>query len=56
LAVDASTTPGSAGVFAIGAARRPLFMLDLDVHSLAVEALQDLPPGTGWGEVPTPMF
>jgi hypothetical protein len=43
-------------LFAIGAKRTPLFFADVDVHSLRVEGVWDLSSGTGWGQVPTPMF
>jgi protein-S-isoprenylcysteine O-methyltransferase Ste14 len=42
--------------FAIGAERSPQFMLDLDVHSLAIRDLKDLPKDTAWAKVPTPAF
>ena len=43
-------------LFAIGARRTPVFFADVDVHDLRLEEIQDLSPGTGWGQVPTPMF
>lgn len=43
-------------LFAIGAMRTPVFFADIDVHSLRLEGVRDLPPGTGWGQVPTPTF
>jgi protein-S-isoprenylcysteine O-methyltransferase Ste14 len=45
-----------AAVFATGAARRPLFFADVDLHALRCERVQALGPGTGWGDVPTPTF
>jgi hypothetical protein len=56
--VKVSGTPGQApfGVFAIGAERSPQFMLDVNVHTLSVARLQDLPRQTAWANVPTPVF
>jgi hypothetical protein len=42
--------------FAIGAERSPQFMLDLDVHTLTVRDVKDLPRDTAWADVPTPAF
>jgi len=42
--------------FDINAGRTPLFMVDVDVHTMAVDRIRDLPRETGWGKVPTPMF
>jgi protein-S-isoprenylcysteine O-methyltransferase Ste14 len=53
---DAATPPGRASVFALDAPRTPLFFADIDVHNLVVQDIRGLPPGTGWGRVPTPMF
>jgi protein-S-isoprenylcysteine O-methyltransferase Ste14 len=46
----------SAALFAISARRSPLFLADVDMHTLAVHTLRDLPQDTGWGRVPTPSF
>jgi len=48
------TTPAS--LFAINSSRVPHFLVDVDIHGLVVLATRDLGPGTGWGEVPTPLF
>lgn len=45
-----------AALFAIGGVRLPRFYVDVDLHALTVLAVHELGPGTGWGEVPTPMF
>jgi hypothetical protein len=45
-----------AALFAINAARTPLFFADVEMHELALLEVKDLGPGTGWGLVPTPMF
>jgi hypothetical protein len=42
--------------FAIGAERSPEFMLDVDVHSLTIRDVEDLPKDTAWANVPTPVF
>jgi hypothetical protein len=47
-------TPAS--LFAINAARIPRFLADVDIHGLALLEVKDLGPGTGWGDVPTPLF
>lgn len=43
-------------VFAVNAVRTPDFMVDIDVHSLNVLDLKNLPVETAWGRVPTPAF
>jgi len=45
-----------AALFSMTAARRPLFFADVDFHASRLLRVQDLGPGTGWGNVPTPMF
>ena len=45
-----------ASLFAINAARTPLFFADVEIHTLALVNLKELGSGTGWGRVPTPMF
>jgi protein-S-isoprenylcysteine O-methyltransferase Ste14 len=42
--------------FAINAIRTPEFMIDVDVHTLRVVGVKDLPVETAWGKVPTPSF
>ena len=56
--VKVSRTTGQApfDVFAIGAERSPQFMLDVDIHTLTVRELKDLPKETAWANVPTPVF
>ena len=57
LGVRTSTpTPAPSSLFAIGAARTPLFFADVDMHTLELVDVKALGPGTGWGRVPTPMF
>ena len=43
-------------VFSIGAERTPEFMVDMDIHTLTIHDLKELPKDTGWGKVPTPIF
>ncbi len=45
-----------ADLFSINALRVPQFMVDVDVHSLKLIDVKDLPHGSGWGTVPTPTF
>lgn len=49
-------TATPAALFSINTARVPRFLVDVDVHGLVVEGIRDLGPGTGWGDVPTPLF
>jgi protein-S-isoprenylcysteine O-methyltransferase Ste14 len=57
LRVEGPTGPHDpSALFAINAQRSPLFLADVDMHTLAVHAVRDLPPDTGWGRVPTPSF
>jgi protein-S-isoprenylcysteine O-methyltransferase Ste14 len=43
-------------LFGIDTVRVPQFFVDIDLHSLTLLEVKNLSPGTGWGEVPTPMF
>jgi protein-S-isoprenylcysteine O-methyltransferase Ste14 len=45
-----------AGAFTLNARRVPIFMADIEFHSLRLLKLRDLPPQTGWQDVPTPVF
>ncbi|MGA2615499.1 MAG: isoprenylcysteine carboxylmethyltransferase family protein [Spirochaetia bacterium] len=48
---------GSAAAdFGINAQRTPRFFVDVSLHTNEVLQVHDTPSGTGWGEVPTPMF
>jgi protein-S-isoprenylcysteine O-methyltransferase Ste14 len=53
-------TPGGeatpAALLGVRAPRRPLFLADVDLHALEVQRVEELGPGTGWGDVPTPLF
>ena len=48
------TTPASD--FGINNKRTPRFFVDVHLHTGQVLQVQDTPEGTGWGDVPTPMF
>lgn len=56
--VEVSETSGQTpfDAFGIGVERFPRFMLDVDIHSLAIQDLKDLPRETAWASVPTPVF
>jgi hypothetical protein len=43
-------------LFSINAIRIPDFMIDVDVHTLQVLGVKNLPVETAWGTVPTPVF
>jgi Phospholipid methyltransferase len=43
-------------VFGITTSRVPQFFADVDIHNLVLLDIHSLDPGTGWGQVPTPMF
>jgi protein-S-isoprenylcysteine O-methyltransferase Ste14 len=43
-------------LFSINALRVPQFMADVDVHNLQLIEVKELPHGSGWGTVPTPVF
>jgi len=42
--------------FAINSSRTPWFFIDANIHTGTVLQIKDTPHGTGWGNVPTPMF
>ncbi len=42
--------------FDINVARRPLFFVDVHLHTGEILQLKDTPSGSGWGTVPTPIF
>jgi protein-S-isoprenylcysteine O-methyltransferase Ste14 len=43
-------------LFAINALRVPQFMADVEVHTMQLLDVKELPHGSGWGSVPTPVF
>jgi protein-S-isoprenylcysteine O-methyltransferase Ste14 len=54
--VSGTAGPKPFDVFGIGVERSPQFMLDVDIHTLAIQELKDLPRETAWAHVPTPVF
>ena len=42
--------------FAINNERTPRFFVDVHIHTHEVVRLKDTPTGSGWGDVPTPIF
>jgi protein-S-isoprenylcysteine O-methyltransferase Ste14 len=42
--------------FGINIKRTPLFFVDLNLHPVEILRVQEMPGGSGWGHVPTPMF
>jgi protein-S-isoprenylcysteine O-methyltransferase Ste14 len=48
------TTPSAD--FEINDRRTPHFFVDIHLHTNQVHQVLDTPQGTGWGDVPTPMF
>jgi hypothetical protein len=56
LSIEDVDVKNPSDLFAINALRVPRFMVDIDVHSLKVLDVKELPHGSGWGTVPTPMF
>ena len=56
LSIEGIEVAAPADLFAIRALRVPAFLADVDVHGLRVLEIRDLPHGSGWGTVPTPVF
>jgi hypothetical protein len=56
LSIEDVEVNSPADLFSINALRVPEFMVDVDVHNLRLIDVKDLPHGSGWGTVPTPMF
>jgi protein-S-isoprenylcysteine O-methyltransferase Ste14 len=44
------------GDFDINTRRKPLFFVDVHLHTGEILQIRDTPAGSGWGTVPTPMF
>jgi hypothetical protein len=42
--------------FDINITRKPLFFVDIHLHTGEILQIRDTPTGSGWGTVPTPMF
>ncbi len=56
LKVGDAGTDNPQDVFSINSARVPQFVADIEVHTLELFEVKDLPQQTGWGTVPTPIF
>ena len=58
--IEVSANPGELASpvddFNINAARKPLFFVDVHLHTREILQIQDVTSGSGWGTVPTPMF
>jgi protein-S-isoprenylcysteine O-methyltransferase Ste14 len=50
------STDSPASLFRINVTRTAQFFVDVDIHELTLLQVKDLGAGTGWGDVPTPMF
>jgi protein-S-isoprenylcysteine O-methyltransferase Ste14 len=50
------TLASPADDFGIAVTRRPLFFVDVHLHTGEILTVRDTPPGSGWGTVPTPVF
>ena len=56
LSIEDTDVKGPSDLFSINALRVPQFMVDMEVHTLHLLEIKDLPHGSGWGTVPTPVF
>jgi protein-S-isoprenylcysteine O-methyltransferase Ste14 len=56
LSIEDVAVKTPADLFSINALRVPQFMVDVDVHNMQLLEVKDLPHGSGWGTVPTPVF
>ena len=56
LSIEGENVLSSASLFSINALRVPQFMVDVDLHEVRLLDVKDLPHGSGWGSVPTPVF
>jgi len=58
--IEISATPGELTSpfddFDINVTRKPLFFVDVHLHTGEILQVKDTPSGSGWGTVPTPMF
>ncbi len=51
-----SGQPNQADLFGINVRRSPVFVADVEIQNLVLQDVRNLPPETGWGRVPTPIF
>ncbi len=56
LAIEDVDVKKPADPFSINALRVPQFMVDVEVHTMQILDVKELPHGSGWGRVPTPVF
>ena len=56
LSIEGGSGQSPSSLFSINAVRVPQFMVDIDLHEASLLAVKDLPHGSGWGSVPTPVF
>jgi len=56
LELDGAASQSPPDLFGINTLRVPQFMVDVDVHEARLLDVQELPHGSGWGTVPTPIF
>ncbi len=56
LSIENVEVKNPADLFSINALRVPQFMVDVEVHRMKLIETRDLPRGSGWGTVPTPVF
>ncbi|MDR3502185.1 MAG: isoprenylcysteine carboxylmethyltransferase family protein [Legionella sp.] len=56
LSIEGVDVQSPSDLFSINALRVPQFMVDIDLHELHVLDVKDLPHGSSWGSVPTPVF
>jgi protein-S-isoprenylcysteine O-methyltransferase Ste14 len=56
ISIEDVAVDSPADLFSINALRVPQFLVDVDVHTAQFLAIKDLPHGSGWGAVPTPVF
>jgi protein-S-isoprenylcysteine O-methyltransferase Ste14 len=56
LSIEDVNVKDPSDLFSINALRVPQFMVDVEVHTMKLLDVKDLPHGSGWGTVPTPVF
>jgi protein-S-isoprenylcysteine O-methyltransferase Ste14 len=56
LSIEDVSVKNPADLFSINGLRVPQFMVDVEVHTQQLLEVKDLPHGSGWGTVPTPVF
>ncbi len=56
LSIEDVDVKAPSDLFVINALRVPQFMVDVEVHTMRLLDVKELPHGSGWGTVPTPVF